>query len=148
MSSEIRASVRVLVNRPIGEVWNFVVDVEHMDQWVKGISETRRPPDGKIDVGSTFTSKFIHGSHTFDVTHRVTEHDPTSRFGTESTEGPFQYSSLLHLEESEGATRVTNILRAGSRGGSGPLAPVLRWGMRRQLSKELKDLKRAIERGG
>ena len=87
LSSEIRASVSVVVNRPIGEVWKFVVHVPHMDQWVKGISETRRPPDGEIDVGSTFTSKFIHGARTFDVTHRVTEHDPTSRFGTESTEG-------------------------------------------------------------
>ena len=147
MSSEIRASAKVLVNRSIGEVWDFVANVETMDHWVKGIEETERPA-GDLEVGSTFTSKFIHGAHTFDVTHRVTEHDPPSRFGTESTEGPFQYSSVLRLEESDGATRVTNTLQAGSGGASGLLAPVLRWGMRRQLSKELKDLKRAIERGG
>ena len=147
MSSEIRASAKVLVNRSIGEVWDFVANVETMDHWVKGIEETERPA-GDLEVGSTFTSKFIHGARTFDVTHRVTEHDPPSRFGTESTEGPFQYSSVLRLEESDGATRVTNTLRAGSGGASGLLAPVLRWGMRRQLSKELKDLKRAIERGG
>ena len=147
MSSEIRASASVLVNRPIGDVWKFVANVETMDRWVKGISETKRPA-GELEVGSTFTSKFIHGARTFDVTHRVTECDPPSRFGTESTEGPFQYSSVLLLEDSEGATRVTNVLRAGSGGASGLLAPVLRWGMRRQLSKELKDLKRAIERGG
>ena len=147
MPSEIRASASVLVNRPIGEVWKFVANVETMDRWVKGISETKRPA-GELEVGSTFTSKFIHGARTFDVTHRVTECDPQSRLGTESTEGPFQYSSVLHLEDSEGATRVTNVLRAGSGGAAGLLAPVLRWGMRRQLSKELKDLKRAIERGG
>ena len=146
MASEIEASARVLVRRPIGEVWDFVSDVETMDRWVKGILEPQRPP-GDLEVGSTFPSKFIHGSHTFDVTHRVTELDPPSRFGTESTEGPFQYSSVLSLEDSDGATRVTNTLRAGSGGASRLLAPVLRWGMRRQLSKELKDLRRAIERG-
>ena len=148
MSSPIQSSASVLVNRPIDEVWSFVADVEHMDRWVKGISETKRPTDGELDVGSTFTSNFTHGARIFDVTHRVTEHGPPSRLGTESTEGPFQYSSVLHLEESDGATRVTNILRAGSGGASRLLAPVLRWGMRRQLSKELKDLKRVIERGG
>ena len=147
MASEIRASANVLVNRPIGEVWEFVANVETMDQWVKGISETKRPA-GDLEVGSTFPSKFIHGAHTFDVSHRVTELDSPSRFGTESTEGPFQYSSVLQLEDSDGATRVTNTLRAGSGSAAGLLAPVLRWGMRRQLSKELKALKRAIERGG
>ena len=146
MSSEIQASAKVLVNRPIDEVWDFVSDVETMDRWVKGIAEAQRPAGG-LEVGSTFPSKFIHGAHTFDVTHRVTELDPPSRLGTESTEGPFQYSSVLGLEESNGATRVTNTLRAGSGGASGLLAPVLRWGMRRQLSKELKNLKRAVERG-
>ncbi len=146
MPSEIEASAKVLVRRPIGEVWDFVSDVETMDRWVKGITETERPA-GELAVGSTFPSKFIHGAHTFDVTHRVTELDPPSRFGTASTEGPFQYSSVLGLEDSDGATRVTNTLRASSGGASRLLAPVLRWGMRRQLSKELKDLRRAIERG-
>ena len=144
MASEIQASATMLVNRPIGEVWDFVTDVETMDRWVKGISEPERPPGG-LEAGSTFTSKFIHGARTFDVTHRVTEHDPPTRFGTESTEGPFRYSSVLRLEESGGATRVTYAQRAGS---AGLLAPVLRWGMRRQISRELRDLKRAVERRG
>ena len=146
MSSSITASARVLINRPIDEVWAFVAAVETMDHWVRGIEQTERPA-GDLEVGSTFASKFAHGSRTFDVTHRVTAYDPPNRFGTESTEGPFQYSSVLRLEDSDGATRVTNTLQAGSGGASGLLAPILRWGMRRQLSKELKDLKRAIERG-
>ena len=146
MSSSITASASVLVARPIDKVWRFVADVETMDRWVKGIEQTERPA-GELEVGSMFASKFIHGSRTFDVTHRVTAYDPPNRLGTESTDGPFQYSSVLRLEESGGATRVTNALQAGSGGASRLLAPVLRWGMRRQLSKELKDLKRAIERG-
>ena len=144
MSSSITASASVLVARPIDKVWRFVADVETMDRWVKGIEQTERPA-GELEVGSMFASKFIHGSRTFDVTHRVTAYDPPNRLGTESTDGPFQYSSVLRLEESGGATRVTYAQRAGS---AGLLAPVLRWGMRRQISRELRDLKRAVERRG
>ncbi len=149
MAQAIAGSASVLVDRPISEVWTFVSDVEKMDLWAKGVSEPRRTSEGEVAPGSTFTSKFTHRGRTFDVRYSVTVCEPPSRFGIESSQGPLQYSGVVGLESVEGATRVTNTIETGSATGvmSGLMARLLRWGMRRQLSKELGVLKRVIERG-
>ena len=137
----------MLVDRPIDEVWAFVSDVEKMDRWAKGVTEPRLASEGEIDLGSVFTSKFTHRKRTFDVRYRVTVWEPPSRIGIES-EGLLQYSGVMELESVDGATRVTNAVATGAeRAAGGLLAGLLRWGMRRQLSKELGTLKRVIERG-
>ena len=137
----------MLVDRPISEVWAFVSDVEKMDRWAKGVTEIRLTSEGEIDLGSVFTSKFTHRKRTFDVRYTVTVYEPPSRFGIES-EGLLQYSGVMELENADGATRVTNtVATGGERAAGGLLAGLLRWGMRRQLAKELGTLKRVIERG-
>ena len=137
----------MLVDRPIEEVWAFVSDVEKMDRWAKGVTEPRLTSEGEIDLGSVFTSKFTHRKRTFDVRYTVTVYDPPSRFGIES-EGLLRYSGVMELESADGATRVTNTVATGAEGAAGGLlSGLLRWGMRRQLSKELGNLKRVIETG-
>ena len=148
MSEAIAGSASVLVNRPISEVWAFVSDLEKMDLWAKGVSEPRLASKGDVATGSTFTTKFTHRGRTFDVRYIVTVCEPPSRFGIKSNEGLVQYSGIMDLENVDGATRVTNTVETGAeRAAGGLMAGLLRWGMRRQLSKELGVLKRVIERG-
>ena len=135
----------MLVDKPISEVWAFVSDVEKMDLWAKGITGTRLASEDDAAQGSVFTGKFTHRGRAFDVRWTVTVCDPPSRFGIES-EGMLRYSGVMELEDADGATRVTNTVETG---GAAPrlMAGLLRWGMRRQLSKELGVLKRVLERG-
>ena len=147
MAEAISGSASVLVDRPIGEVWAFVSDVEKMDLWAKGVTKTRLTSEGDVAEGSVFTGKFTHRGREFDVRYTVTVCEPPSRFGIES-EGMLQYSGVMDLEDADGATRVTNTVETGAGGGASRLmAGLFRWGMRRQLSKELGVLKRVIERG-
>ena len=147
MAEAISSSATVLVDRPIDEVWRFVSDVEKMDLWAKGVTETRLESEGDVAQGTVFTGKFTHRGREFDVRYTVTVCEPESRFGIES-EGMLRYSGVMELEEADGATRVTNTVEtAADRAASRLMAGLFRWGMRRQLSKELGVLKRVIERG-
>ena len=137
----------MLVDRPISEVWAFISDVEKMALWAKGVTETRLTSEGDVAPGSVFTGKFTHRGRTFDVRYTVTVCEPPSRFGIES-EGLLRYSGIMELEDVDGATRVTNTVETGAEGAASRLmAGLFRWGMRRQLSKELGVLKRVMERG-
>ncbi len=147
MAEAISSSASVLVDRPISEVWAFVADVEKMDLWAKGVTETRLTSEGDVAQGSVFTGKFTHRGREFDVRYTVTVCEPPSRFGVES-EGMLRYSGVMELEEADGATRVTNTVETGAEGAASRLmAGLFRWGMRRQLAKELGVLKRTIELG-
>ncbi len=152
MSSSICASATVLINRPVDDVWEFIDDVGNLDRWMRGISDSSDIQGNVIGKGSTFTSRFSYRRRIFDVNFTITEYDKPKCFGMESSEGPVQYSVMLRLKDENGATRVTNSINTGSNtppgnSGGGMLSPLLKWGMRRQLSKELGDLKRVIERG-
>ena len=137
----------MLVDRPITEVWAFVSDVDKMDLWAKGVTETRLTSEGDVALGSIFTGRFTHRGRSFDVRYTVTVCEPPSRFGIES-EGLLQYSGVMDLESADGATRVTNTVETGAEGAASRLmSGLFRWGMRRQLAKELGVLKRVIERG-
>ena len=147
MAEAISSSASVLIDRPVAEVWAFVSDVEKMDLWAKGVTKTRLESEGDVAQGSVFTGKFTHRGREFDVRYTVTVCEPQSRFGIES-EGMLRYSGIMELEDADGATRVTNTVETGAdRAASRLMAGLFRWGMRRQLSKELGVLKRVIERG-
>lgn len=146
MPEAISSSASILVDKPISEVWAFVSDVEKMELWAKGVTDTRLTSEGDVAQGSVFTGKFTYRGRTFDVRYTVTVYEPPSRFGIES-EGMLRYSGVMELEDVDGATRVTNTVETGAEGGASRLmSGLFRWGMRRQLSKELGVLKRVIER--
>ena len=137
----------MLVDKPIDEVWEFVADVEKMDLWAKGVTKTRLESEGDVAQGTVFTGKFTHRGREFDVRYTVTVCEPPSRLGIQS-EGMLRYSGVMELEEADGATRVTNTVETDAeRGATRLMSGLFRWGMRRQLSKELGVLKRVIERG-
>ena len=146
MAESISSSASILIDKPIGEVWEFVTDVEKMDLWAKGVTKTRLESEGEVAQGTVFTGKFTHRGREFDVRYTVAVCEPQSRFGIES-EGMLRYSGIMELD-ADGATRVTNTVETGAdRAASRLMAGLFRWGMRRQLSKELGVLKRVIERG-
>lgn len=145
LAESISSSASVLIDKPISEVWAFVADVEKMDLWAKGVTETRLESEGDVAQGTVFTGRFTHRGREFEVRYTVTVYEPPSRFGIES-EGMLRYSGVMELEDADGATRVTNAVETPA-SASRLMAGLFRWGMRRQLSKELGVLKRVIERG-
>ena len=148
----MHATARTLVDRPIEDVWAYVADVEHLADWVDGVSDVRPPADDPVVAGSTFSSRYAYRGETFDVEYEVTAADPPRRLDLRSTAGPFPFAGSLRLAEVEGGTEVSNTLEAGSDGLAtsvifAVLGPVVRRLMRRQLARELEALASAVERG-
>ena len=54
----MKTSTSIVIEKPIEDVFVFAANVENMDRWFKGISETRLTSDGDYGAGSTFASKY------------------------------------------------------------------------------------------
>ena len=146
----MRASASADIERPIEEVWELASGIEHMTEWMRGVSEPRMTSEGGMALGATFASKYTYRGESFDVDYEVTEYDPPRRRQISSLEGPFPFTGTLTLEAIEGGTRVTNAVRAGSDALITSvmfvmLRPLLRRGMRNQLQLELGDLRTLVE---
>ena len=145
----IKGTVDVVVDRPIQEVWEFVSDFKNMEGWVDGVSDLK-PPEGELGIGSTFASKYTYGNRTHDITYEVTAFDPPLHIAMKSTSGPFPFEGTLTLEKWGDGTKVTNTIEAGSDSLFTTvtfvvLRPLIGMMMRKQLRKELRQLKAIVE---
>ncbi|MDZ7727953.1 MAG: hypothetical protein U5Q44_07040 [Dehalococcoidia bacterium] len=78
--------------------------------------------------------------------------EPPRRMVIEALEGPFPFRGQIDLAEAAAGTRMGNTITAGSDSRMTSVmfvagGPVLRWMMRRQLRKELRELKGLLENG-
>jgi hypothetical protein len=132
-------------------VWAYVSAVEHMGEWVEGVSDVRC--DEEVGVGTRFSSKYSYRGKTFDVEYEVTAYDPPVQLDITSREGPFPFDGSIRLVESGGRTEVSNTIDAGSDSFATTViftlfGPVVRRLMRRQLAGELHELAGALEEAG
>ncbi len=147
----MKASVQIVIDRPIDKVWAFVADVKNMEGWVAGVTEVTVTSLGAFGVGSTFTSEYSYQGRTTDVSYEVVEWRPPEWQVVRSASGPLPFRGSIEIETVAERTRLTHIVEAGpDRVGArlifAVFGPLIRAGMRRQLRQELRLLKYLVER--
>ena len=149
----MQATLHIEIKKPIQDVWDFISDIENIDHWLEGFSETKRTSDGEFAIGSTFTSKYAFDSKLYQVAHVVTRFNAPYQLAFRMTAGPHPAAdTFLDLKPVKDSTRVTQNLDLGVSGGSVGvvflgLGPIARLTMMLKLRKELKSLKVRIEGG-
>ena len=145
----MKATAEITLDRPIGEVWAFVSNVENLALWVEGIEAPKQTSDGETGTGRTYHSKYNYRGKSFDMDHEIYEFEPPHRLGTRSTEGPFAYDGMLVLAEADGGTHVSNTMEVGSDSWMTSVifaigGPLVRKAMGGQLKKELRAMEKEL----
>ncbi len=148
----MKASARIIIDKPVSEVWDFVSDIENMDKWVNGVRDPKPISGGEWGVGSTFESGYEYAGKTHRITYEITEFDPPCLISMRSTSGPFPFEGWTELSEEKDGTLVVNTIDAKPTNTFltiwfALLGVVLRMMMRIQLRKELTLLKAGLEDG-
>ncbi|WP_435154846.1 SRPBCC family protein [Haladaptatus sp. DFWS20] len=149
----MKASATVEVFRPIDEVFEYIANVENMNQWVVSVGETKRVSGDGTGVGDRYESSYTYGGKTHDMNFEVTEYESPTRFGITAPEGPFAFDGRLELEATERGTLVTNTIDNEADGRFTAFMftvfkPIMRWLMARRLREELSELKSVLEGNG
>jgi uncharacterized protein YndB with AHSA1/START domain len=96
----------VSIDRPIADVFAFLVDGSHNPDWRDGVLEIERtsPVDG---VGASYRQVVSGpGGRRIDADYRVTACEPPSRLDFEGTAGPVRPIGVFELRP-EGSDRTT-----------------------------------------
>jgi uncharacterized protein YndB with AHSA1/START domain len=129
----------ITINRPIGEVWDFVSDIRNQVQWfagmraVRAVSAVERGTGAELEVdvqlfGWRFTSRM-----------KVTDFVPPGRMTMLSARSPINFSAAYRLEPANDGFGTTFMLEAIVIAGSifrlfGPaFGPMLRAAVRRRF---------------
>ena len=149
----MRASASLVIDVPIQTVFDFVADIENMERWINGVTESKRTSGGELGVGSTFESYYTYAGKTHSVAYRTVEFEPPTRIASEWTSGPFPFGAVTELEPAGDGTRITHTIDAGPNNRAvavwfAVFGPILRSLMRRQLGWELQSLKELLDPSG
>lgn len=140
-----RAEASVVINRPVEEVFAFVANPQHDEQWESDISDVQQTSEGPIGVGSTYRGVIHFLGQRIEWNSEVTQYQPSNRVDFKLAAGPLQLEETVTFEPVEGGTRVT-VVYEGDPGGFFKLAaPVVVRMWQGQIEGNLGKLKEILE---
>ena len=140
-----RNEIKIVINRPIEEVFAFVSNSENLPRWRSTSLEVKKTSEGPLGVGGTFRGRFTFLGRQFDGNVEVTAHEPNRVYASKMAEGPFPLETGYTLEPVENGTHVTFVAE-GEPGGFFKLAEPLVVSMaRRVYTTDLQNLKEMLE---
>jgi uncharacterized membrane protein len=143
----IHVEVRVDIDRPAAEVFEYLEEVENNPRWLSGMRSARwtsRPP---VRVGSTYeqVSQFL--GREICTSFEVTRHDPGRLVTIESREGssfPIKVTRMVE-PDARGCARVTELVDGDPRGFYTLATPLLKRLVERTIRRDYGTLKRLLE---
>ena len=134
----------ITIDRPPGDVFAFVADLENVPEWNYAIIATRKVSDGPVSVGTAYRQVRSLPSRS-EETLQVAEMLPDRRFVVQGQIGPFVGSLAYDVEDIGGRTRLTNTVDLEGRGLMKHAGPVASARVRDAVSANLGTLKQLLE---
>jgi uncharacterized membrane protein len=125
------------INRPAGDVFDYVTDLEQLPNWQTNTVSSRPETPGPIGVGTRLRE--VHrapGGKELVSLVEVTEFEPGRAFALRVIEGTPVHLRIA-LDPVEGGTRVAFRAHGQLTGGARLFQPVLARVLKRQFSKQL-----------
>jgi hypothetical protein len=99
----------VVIQRPLADVWAYVMEPANNAVWQGPIIEVHYPAGKPLELGSEIPEVVSFLGKRFTLTLVVTEHEPSTRSAVRTTSGPVRLDGSYRLEAvDEGSTRFTN----------------------------------------
>ena len=102
-----RRSYEIEIERPVGEVWAFLMDIRSDASWVSGVIEGRKTSPGPIGIGTIFEYRMRVMGLPAKNHMRVTGHDEPLWHEVEARSGPMKLRASYSLKAIGESTRLT-----------------------------------------
>jgi len=137
----------VLIQRPLEEVWAYVMEPANDPVWQGPVIEVRRGAGEEMSVGSEIEEVMQFLGRRFEVTFTVTEHEPMRRSAVRVSSGPVPMNGSYRLDPVAGGTRFTMEGETEAHGLFKLAEPVFARMARREWESSCEVLKDLLEAG-
>ena len=97
----------VVINRPVEEVFAYVVDPKNTAQWAGPVIEAEKTSEGPIGLGTTSKRVTQFLGRTMEGTYEIIEFEPNSYYRDKTTSGPVPMKSRISVESVKDGAKVT-----------------------------------------
>ena len=135
----------ITIERPVDEVWDYVLDARNDPVWITNVVEVGRGADAPIEVGLEIEETYKFLGVRLPMTLKVTEHEPPRRSAIEMSDGPVPGRGSYQFEPVDAGTRFTMTLDTDAHGFFKLAEPVFARMARRDFVASLGNLKDILE---
>jgi uncharacterized membrane protein len=134
----------ITINRPLAEVFAFVMDSANWPKWEEELKQVRQSSEGPVGVGTTFrgTADFMGQ---MDWRAEIVEYEPQKKVVQRMTVGPMEAQGAWLFEPVENGTRFTMRLEAEGSGLFNLARPFIEGALKSRVEADLARLKAMIE---
>ncbi|MGH2662488.1 MAG: SRPBCC family protein [Actinomycetota bacterium] len=141
----IRQEVETFVDRPIGEVFAYLADLDNVprhDPWVEEIEQTS---SGPVGVGATWRNVRRMGRRRIEAPIEVVEYEPDRRLTIVSDSGPIRVKAAQTFESSGTGTLVREVVTMSISGPLKIMQPVIGRSLRKQAEETHRRFKEILQ---
>ena len=145
----MRIETELEIERPPGEVFEYLADGENLPRWMDEFAEVQKVSDGPIGKGTTYAYKMKRGPSS---TFQWSEYEPGYKVAWEGPAvgagvGKLEPRGSFEIEPIRTGARVRGTLRPQTRGLLKLLSPLMARSIRMGSARDFLRLKRILEGG-
>ena len=142
----VNMEVSIVINRPVDEVFTYLIDLEKNVIWRSGTVEAKKTSSGPIGLGTTYRMVNSAFGRRMEGEAEVTEYESNRRYVTKNRSGvPIETERIF--EPVGMGTKVTFVIKAELAGFFQLAEPLVAGMGKRRLESDVADLKDLIESG-
>jgi uncharacterized membrane protein len=143
-----RMEATVVIDRPIEDVFAYVMDASTWPNWEEGLLGAEKTSEGPVGKGTAFKGTSEMMGQKMEWTSDITEFEVNKQVGHSIISGPTSIQQTLTFEPADAGTRFS-LVAEGETGGLFKLAqPLVNRTMRKQMEANLARLKEILESQG
>lgn len=143
----IRVESSVYIERPSGEVFDYLSDFANNPRWQSGMQEAYFTSEGNVGVGSTYSQVARFLGRRIESNFLVVAFEPGQMIKITSTSGSFPITVTRSVEPSAEGTKVKAIVEGDATGFFKITEPVMRLLVQRSVNNDYARLKELLEAG-
>ncbi len=139
------AEGKILINKPVQEVFDFLLDGENNKAWRPAVVDIQRVSEKVRGVGAAFKQGLKGpGGKRIDGDYEIVECIPNELIKFKVTAGPARPTGIFQFDNHGGSTEVTFELKFQPKGFAKLFDPMISKQMRKEIST-LSNLKKHLE---
>ena len=135
----------IIINRPIEEVFAYVSDLRHSQEWQNGLLEVRKITEGPLGVGTQFTFVRTFLGRKLEASNEFIEYIPNTIVTFKVTSGPVPGQGSYLFESTPEGSKVISKVEMQAKGFVKLAEPLIAASLSRDVESNLEKLKNLLE---
>jgi uncharacterized protein YndB with AHSA1/START domain len=141
----IQNEVTIHLNRPVEQVFAFLMDTGKLSAWQSNLIKTEKITEGPLRAGSRFKEVRRLGRRESEIQAEITAFEPNKRFETKTLTKP-QVTVSYSLEAENGGTRLKHKFVMLTSGFMRLLEPLIAGAIKKESASDFETLKHILEK--